>query len=168
MGDASLDFYPENLSDEIDRNYDTVYPGPNNGVYQSGFARTKEAYEEAVTRVFDSLDTMEENLSRQRYLAGAQTTEADWRAFATLVRFDQVYHGIFKCNKKRISDYCNLLNYTRELHQYPGIADTVNIAEIKNGYFGNMRHINPASIVAIGPEFDLTNAHDRERLPAAA
>ncbi len=167
-GDASLDFYPEDLRGEIDRINDMVYSGLNNGVYRSGFARTQEAYEEAVTRVFDTLDTMEDILSRQRYLAGERITEADWRAFATLVRFDQVYHTHFKCNKKRVSDYPNLSNYTRELYQYPGIADTVNIAEIKNGYFGNMRHINPAGIVAIGPEFDFAEPHDRERLPAAA
>jgi len=167
-GDGSLDFYPADLRSEIDRINDMVYPGLNNGVYRSGFARTQDAYEEAVNRVFGTLDTMEEILSRQRYLAGERITEADWRAFATLVRFDQVYHTHFKCNKKRISDYPNLSNYTRELYQYPGIADTVDIVEIKSGYFGNMRHINPAGIVAIGPEFDLASAHDRDRLPKAA
>jgi len=167
-GDGSLDFYPEDLRNEIDRINDMVYPGLNNGVYRSGFARTQDAYEEAVNRVFDTLDTMEEILSRQRYLAGERITEADWRAFATLVRFDQVYHTHFKCNKKRISDYPNLSNYTRELYQYPGIADTVDIGEIKSGYFGNMLHINPAGIVAIGPEFDLASVHDRDRLPKAA
>ena len=167
-GDGSLDFYPEDLRGEIDRINDMVYPGLNNGVYRSGFARTQEAYDEAVTRVFDTLDAMEEILSRQRYLAGDRITEADWRAFATLVRFDQVYHTHFKCNKKRIGDYPNLSNYTREIYQYPGIADTVDVAAIKSGYFGNMRHINPAGIVAIGPKFDLAEAHDRNRLPAAA
>ena len=167
-GDATLDFYPEALRPEIDRINDMVYPGLNNGVYRAGFARTQEAYEAAVTRVFDTLDTMEEILSRQRYLAGDRMTEADWRAFTTLVRFDAVYHTHFKCNKKRISDYPNLSNYTRELYQYPGVADTVNIDEIKRGYFTNMKYINPTGIVAIGPDFDLDRPHDRGRLPAAA
>jgi putative glutathione S-transferase len=167
-GDSSIDFYPADLRGEIDRINDMVYPGLNNGVYRSGFARTQETYVEAVTRAFDTLDAMEDILSRQRYLAGERITEADWRAFATLVRFDQVYHTHFKCDKKRIGDYPNLSNYTRELYQYPGIADTVDIAEIKSGYFGNMRHINPAGIVAIGPKFDLADTHDRDRLSAAA
>ena len=167
-GDASLDFYPEDLRPEIDRINDIVYPGLNNGVYRAGFAQTQDAYEQAVKRVFDTLDTMEDILSRQRYLAGDRITEADWRAFATLVRFDQVYHTHFKCNRKRISEYPNLSMYTRELYQYPGIADTVNVAEIKSGYFGNMTHINPTGIVAIGPDFDLDKPHDRDRLPAAA
>jgi len=167
-GDASLDFYPEDLRPEIDRINDMVYPGLNNGVYRSGFARTQKAYEEAVTRVFDTLDAMEAILARRRYLAGDRISEADWRAFATLVRFDQVYHTHFKCNKRRISEYPNLSMYTRELYQYPGIADTVNVAEIKRGYFGNMSHINPTGIVAIGPEFDLAKPHDRDRLPRAA
>jgi putative glutathione S-transferase len=167
-GDASLDFYPEALCTEIDRINAIVYPGLNNGVYRAGFAKTQDAYEEAVKRVFDTLDGMEEILAGRRYLAGDRITEADWRAFATLVRFDQVYHTHFKCNRKRISDYPNLSNYTRELYQYPGIADTVNVAEIKAGYFGNMAHINPTGIVAIGPEFDLDRPHDRGRLPAAA
>lgn len=168
FGDASLDFYPKPLRPEIDRINETVYPGLNNGVYRAGFARTQAAYDEAVKRVFDTLDTMEDILSRRRYLAGDRITEADWRAFATLVRFDQVYHTHFKCNKKRISEYPNLSNYTRELYQYPGIAETVNVAEIKAGYFTNMPHINPAGIVAVGPEFDLDRPHDRDRLPAAA
>lgn len=167
-GDASLDFYPEDLRPEIDRINDMVYPGLNNGVYRSGFAKTQDAYEEAVARVFNTLDIMEDILSAQRYLAGDRVTEADWRAFATLVRFDQVYHTHFKCNKKRISEYPNLSNYTRELYQYPGIADTVNVDEIKGGYYRNMVHINPTGIVAIGPEFDLDKPHDRNRLSAAA
>jgi putative glutathione S-transferase len=167
-GDASLDFYPEDLQPEIDRINDMVYPGLNNGVYRAGFARTQDAYEEAVARVFDTLNTMDDILSRQRYLAGDRITEADWRAFATLVRFDQVYHTHFKCNKQRISEYPNLSMYTRELYQYSGIADTVNVAEIKSGYFGNMAHINPTGIVAIGPDFDLGKPHDRDKLPTAA
>ena len=167
-GDTSVDFYPKDLRPEIARINDLVYPGLNNGVYRAGFAKTQDAYEEAVKRVFDTLDTMEDILSRQRYVAGDRITEADWRAFATLVRFDQVYHTHFKCNKRRISEYPNLAMYTRELYQYPGIADTVNVDEIKRGYFGNMSHINPTGIVAIGPEFDLGKPHDRERLPAAA
>lgn len=168
FGDASLDFYPEPLRAEIDRINEMVYPGLNNGVYRAGFARTQAAYDEAVKRVFDTLDAMEDILSRRRYLAGDRITEADWRAFATLVRFDQVYHTHFKCNKKRISEYPNLSNYTRELYQYPGIAETVNVAEIKAGYFTNMPHVNPTGVIAVGPEFDLDRPHDRDRLPAAA
>ena len=167
-GDASLDFYPAPLRAEIDRINDIVYPGLNNGVYRAGFARTQAAYDEAVKKVFDTLDMMEGILSRQRYLAGNRITEADWRAFTTLVRFDQVYHTHFKCNRKRISDYPNLSNYTRELYQYPGIAETVNVAEIKAGYFTTMPQVNPTGIVAIGPEFDLGRPHDRDRLPKAA
>ncbi len=167
-GDASLDFWPEDLRPEIERINEMVYPGLNNGVYRAGFARTQDAYDEAVGRVFDTLESMEGILSRQRYLAGDRITEADWRAFATLVRFDAVYHTHFKCNRKRIGEYPNLSNYTRELYQYPGIAETVNLAEIKRGYFTNMAHINPTRIVAIGPDFDLDRPHDRDRLPAAA
>jgi len=167
-GDASLDFYPEALRPEIDRVNEMVYAGLNNGVYRAGFARTQDAYDAAVARVFETLDAMEAILGRRRYLAGDRPTEADWRAFATLVRFDQVYHTHFKCNKKRIADYANLSHYTRELYQHPGIAGTVNMAEIKSGYFGNMPHINPTGIVAIGPELDLDAPHDRARLPAAA
>ena len=164
-GDASLDFYPADLRPEIDSLNDMIFPGLNNGVYRSGFARTQEAYDEAVASVFATLDTMEDILSRRRYLAGDRITEADWRAFATLARFDQVYHTLFKCNKRRISDHPNLSNYARELYQYPGIADTVDVTEIKNGYFGNMAHINPTGIAAIGPAFDLGDPHDRDRLP---
>ena len=167
-GDDSLDFYPEPLRPEIDRINDIIYPGLNNGVYRAGFARTQEAYEEAVSRVFATLDTMEKILEIQRYLVGNRITEADWRAFATLVRFDQVYHTHFKCNKRRIAEYPSLSNYTRELYQFPGIADTVDMEAVKDGYFTNMLQINPTGIIAIGPEFDLDEPHDRDRLSSAA
>lgn len=167
-GDASLDFYPVDLRQEIDRINAIVYAGLNNGVYRAGFARSQRAYDEAVTRVFETLDMMEDILSRQRYLAGNRLTEADWRAFVTLLRFDAVYHTLFKCNRKRLSDYPNLTNYARELYQYPGVADTVNMAEIKAGYYASMPHINPTGIVAVGPDFDFDRPHDRDRLPNAA
>ena len=157
-----LDFYPESLRPEIDRWNALIYPTLNNGVYRAGFASTQAAYDEAVREVFATLDTMEEHLSRNRYLAGEWLTEADWRAFTTLVRFDVGYHGAFKCNLRRIEDYPALRNYLRELYQWPGIASTVRLDLIKHGYwFLTERH----HIVAIGPELDLATPHDRDRLP---
>jgi putative glutathione S-transferase len=139
------------------RVYDTV----NNGVYKSGFATTQSAYEEAVYPLFDSLDWIEERLSRQRYLAGAQLTEADWRLFTTLVRFDPVYAGHFKCNLKRIADYPNLSNYLRALYQHPGIAETVHMDHIKNHYYQSHDSINPTGVVPVGPELDFDRPHNR-------
>jgi putative glutathione S-transferase len=157
-----LDFYPESLRPEIDRWNALTYPTLNNGVYRAGFASTQAAYDEAVREVFATLDTMEDHLSRNRYLAGEWLTEADWRAFTTLVRFDAGYHGAFKCNLRRIEDYPALRNYLRELYQWPGIASTVRLDLIKHGYwFLTERH----HIVAIGPELDLATPHDRDRLP---
>jgi putative glutathione S-transferase len=157
-----LDFYPESLRSEIDRWNALIYPTLNNGVYRAGFASTQQAYDEAAREVFATLDTMEDHLSRNRYLAGEWLTEADWRAFTTLVRFDVGYHGAFKCNLRRIEDYPALRNYLRELYQWPGIASTVRLDLIKHGYwFLTERH----KIVAIGPELDLTTPHDRNRLP---
>jgi putative glutathione S-transferase len=167
FGDASLDFYPEPLRAEIDEINAAVYDHVNNGVYKSGFATTQGAYEEAVTALFDTLDMLEERLSRQRYLVGDQITEADWRLFTTLVRFDPVYHGHFKCNKRRIVDYANLSNYLRELYQVPGVADTVNFAHIKKHYYQSHETVNPTRVVAIGPEMDLNAPHDRARLSHA-
>ena len=157
------DFYPEPLRDEIDALNDLVYPNVNNGVYRAGFATTQDAYEEAVTDVFETLDTLEDRLSRQRYLAGDRITEADWRLFTTLVRFDPVYVGHFKCNLRRIADYPNLSGYTRDLYQVPGVAETVNMRHIKAHYYGSHESINPTGIIPVGPEIDFSAPHDRDR-----
>jgi len=162
-GDASLDFYPEEHRAEIDTINDIVYEKVNNGVYRAGFATTQEAYEEAVTQLFATLDKLENRLLRQRYLVGNQLTEADWRLFTTLVRFDPVYVGHFKCNIRRIADYPNLSNYLRELFQVPGVAETVNMLHIKAHYYGSHKTINPTGIVPVGPEIDYTLPHDRDR-----
>ena len=167
-GDASLDFYPERLRREIDAVNDLVYAAINNGVYRSGFATTQEAYEEAFGELFDALDTMEDRLARHRYLVGDTLTEADWRLFTTLVRFDAVYYSHFKCNLRRIADYPNLSNYLRELYQTPGVAGTVNMHNIKAHYYGSHESINPTRIIPVGPELDFDAPHDRDRLKAAA
>lgn len=157
-----LDFYPPALRSEIERWNALIYPTLNNGVYRAGFASTQDAYDEAAREVFATLDTMEEHLSRHRYLAGEWLTEADWRAFTTLVRFDVGYHYAFKCNLRKIDDYPALSGYLRELYQWPGIASTVRLDLIKHGYwFLADRH----HVVAVGPELDLGTPHDRQRLP---
>jgi putative glutathione S-transferase len=161
-GDAT-DYYPQALRSEIDRINDFVYGAINNGVYRAGFATTQEAYEEAFDRLFDGLGEVEAVLARQRYLAGDALTEADWRLFTTLIRFDAVYVGHFKCNKKRIADYPNLSNYVRELYQVPGVAETVRFDQIKTHYYASHRHINPTGIVPKGPELDFGAPHDRGR-----
>ncbi len=135
----------------------------NNGVYKAGFATTQEAYEEAFTALFDSLDWLDQRLSRQRYLAGNVLTEADWRLFTTLLRFDAVYYSHFKCNKRRIADYASLSNYLRELYQHPGVRTTVNMEHIKHHYYRSHRNINPTGIVPLGPELDFDAPHDRGR-----
>ncbi len=164
--DASVDFYPEPLRQEIDAINAMVYPAINNGVYRAGFATTQEAYEEAFAELFTALDRIEEKLSRQRYLTGGRITEADWRLFTTLVRFDPVYVGHFKCNLRRIADYPNLSNYLRDLYQVPGVAGTVNLLHIKAHYYGSHKTINPTGVVPAGPELDYAAPHDRARLPA--
>ncbi len=161
--DVHDDYYPPELRAEIDRINTLVYENVNNGVYRTGFAGTQEAYEEAFLALFAALDTLEDRLSRQRYLIGRRITEADWRLFTTLVRFDAVYVGHFKCNLRRIADYPNLSNYLRDLFQMPGIADTVNMAHIKTHYYGSHRHLNPRGIVPLGPALDFTAPHDRAR-----
>lgn len=167
-GDASLDFYPKDLRDEIDKVNDFVYEHLNNGVYRTGFAQTQGAYDEAVSKVFHGLDTLETRLARSRYLVGERITEADWRAFPTLLRFDLVYYSHFKCNSRRLQDYPNLANYLRELYQWPGIKDTLDLYKIKANYYGQ-RQVNPTGIVPIGPTLEhLDWGHDRNRLPAAA
>lgn len=167
-GDASLDLYPARLRGEIDRINDRVYEAVNNGVYRCGFATTQDAYEDAFDTLFSELDALEDRLSGQRYLAGDRLTEADWRLFTTLVRFDPVYVGHFKCNLRRIADYPSLSNHLRELHQVPGVAETVNMHHIKHHYYGSHETINPTRIVPKGPELDLDGAHDRDRFRKAA
>ena len=162
-GVADLDFYPESLREEIDTINEVVYNNVNNGVYQAGFATTQIAYEKAFDRLFNTLDMLEDKLSKQRYLVGSQVTEADWRLFATLVRFDAVYYNHFKTNKKRLMDYPNLWAYTRELYQVPGVVETVNMDHIKYHYFASHRSVNPTGIVPKGPDIDFMHAHGREK-----
>ena len=164
FGNADVDFYPEALREEIDEINDTVYNDVNNGVYRAGFAQTQEAYSKAYDRLFNTMDKLEEKLSRQRYLVGHQITEADWRLFTTLVRFDAVYYNHFKTNKKRLIEYPNLWAYTRELYQVPGVAETVNMDHIKYHYFASHRSINPTGIVPKGPKIDFMQAHGRESI----
>lgn len=162
-GDATLDFYPQDLREEIDAVNATVYDNVNNGVYKAGFATTPEAYESAFDALFVTLDELEERLSRSRYLVGDRMTEADWRLFTTLIRFDPVYVGHFKCNLRRIADYPNLSNYLRDLYQVPGVAGTVDLHHIKSHYYGSHGTINPTRIVPKGPELDWDAPHDRDR-----
>ena len=161
VGATGPDFYPEPLRAEIDAVNEWVYRTVNNGVYRAGFATSQQAYEEAVTALFESLDAIEERLGRQRYLAGDRITEADWRLFTTLVRFDAVYVGHFKCNLRRIVDYPNLWGYLRELFQVPGVAGTVHFDHIKTHYYGSHKTINPTGIVPSGPVLDFTTPHGR-------
>jgi putative glutathione S-transferase len=166
-GDASVDFYPQALRAEIDDINALVYPAINKGVYRAGFATTQEAYEEAFNELFAALDGLEERLGRQCYLVGNHITEADWRLFTTLVRFDPVYVGHFKCNLRRIADYPNLFNYLRDLYQVPGVAGTVNLEHIKAHYYGSHKTINPTGIIPVGPEVDYLAPHNRAKLVAA-
>lgn len=163
-GDASVDFYPEELRPQIDEINEIVYENVNNGVYRAGFATTQEAYEEAFNALFETLDALEDRLGRQRYLVGDRLTEADWRLFTTLVRFDPVYVGHFKCNLRRIADYPNLSNYVRELYQVPGVAETVNMQQIKGHYYTSHPTINPTRIVPLGPKVDYLAPHNRDLL----
>ncbi len=162
FANAELDFYPEALRAEIDEINEPIYNNINNGVYRAGFARTQKAYDRAYDRLFNTMDDLEDRLSKQRYLVGDQITEADWRLFTTLVRFDAVYYNHFKTNKKRLMDYPNLWGYTRELYQFPGIAETVNMDHIKYHYFASHRSINPTGIVPKGPEIDFMLPHARK------
>jgi putative glutathione S-transferase len=166
-GRAELDLYPAELRAEIDAVNELVYAHVNNGVYRTGFATTQAAYETAFDRLFDTLDELEARLARQRYLTGDRLTEADWRLFPTLVRFDPVYHGHFKCNLRRLADYPNLWAYTRELYQMPGIAETVDMDHIKLHYYGSHKGINPTGIVPRGPLLDFMEPHGRDALDAA-
>ncbi|HLT91886.1 MAG TPA: glutathione S-transferase family protein [Woeseiaceae bacterium] len=151
-----VDFYPPHLRDEIDALNARIYETVNNGVYRAGFATSQEAYEEAVVPLFETLDWLEERLAGRRWLTGDSITEADWRLFTTLVRFDAVYYLHFKCNRRRIVDYPNLWRFTRELYNQPGIASTVNFTHIKGHYYGSHRTLNPAGIVPVGPDLDFS------------
>ncbi|OLS61822.1 glutathione S-transferase family protein [Pseudomonas putida] len=159
-----LDLYPEPLRAKIDALNDRIYPAVNNGVYRAGFATSQKAYEEAFDALFAELDTLEQLLDGQRYLAGEYLTEADIRLFTTIVRFDAVYYGHFKCNLRQIADYPNLSNWLRELYQWPGVAETVNMEHIQHHYYASHKTINPNGIVPKGPKQDFGQAHDRERL----
>ena len=162
----TLDFYPKALHGEIDAINQPVYDHVNNGVYKAGFATTQEAYEEAVTALFANLDQLDRRLGNHRYLVGGRLTEADWRLFTTLVRFDAVYVGHFKCNLKRIADHSNLGGYLRELYQYPGIAETVNMDHIQRHYYYSHDNINPTRIIPKGPILNWDTQHGRDRFPA--
>jgi putative glutathione S-transferase len=164
FADATVDFCPAPLRAEIDRVNAFVYDNINNGVYRCGFATTQEAYEEAFDALFAALDEIERRLARRRYLVGDRLTEADWRLFTTLVRFDAVYHGHFKCNLRRIADYANLAGYLRELYQVPGVAETVDMHHIKHHYYRSHRGLNPTGIVPKGPALDFAAPHGRDRL----
>jgi len=163
FGSAGIDLYPRELRDTIDAINAMIYEGINNGVYRCGFARSQAAYEASFRRLFSTLDEVEERLGRQRYLTGDYFTEADLRLFPTLVRFDAVYYSHFKCNLRRIADNHNLSNYTRDLYQMPGIAETVDLPGIKLGYYGGMPNINPSGIIPLGPELDFAAPHDRAK-----
>lgn len=158
------DYYPESLRTEIDRVNAQVYDQINNGVYRAGFATTQSAYEEAYDALFDALDGLESKLARQRFVAGERITEADWRLFTTLVRFDAVYHGHFKCNRQRLEEFSALSAYLRELYQWPGIAKTVNFEHIKLHYYRSHKTINPSGIVPVGPDIDYWRPHERHDL----
>lgn len=157
------DYYPETLRGEIDKINARVYDTVNNGVYKCGFATSQAAYDDNFTELFDTLDALDERLAEHRYLAGSEISEADWRLFPTLVRFDAVYHGHFKCNLRRIEDYPNLSGYLRDLYQQPGVINTVRIDETKLHYYGSHKTINPTGIVPRGPALGLERPHGRER-----
>jgi glutathionyl-hydroquinone reductase len=167
-GASGPDLYPQALRDEIEAINSHVYRSVNNGVYRCGFATAQEAYEEAFHELFDALDGLEERLGAQRYLAGDSMTEADFRLFTTLIRFDAVYFGHFKCNLRALRDYHNLSNFVRELYQLPGVAETVRFDQIKTHYYRSHPTINPTGIVPLGPLLDFTSPHDRDRISQAA
>ena len=164
LGASKLDLYPKEHRAEIDDLNQLIYETVNNGVYRSGFATTQKSYETAVVPLFETLDRLEDRLSQKRFLFGDRPLETDWRLFVTLVRFDAVYHGHFKCNLRRIVDYKNLFNYLRDLYQQPGIAETVNFDHIKRHYYYTHDDINPTRIVPLGPIQDLAAPHGREAL----
>jgi len=160
------DYYPEELRETIHALNDRIYDCINNGVYRAGFATAQVAYQQAFMQLFDALDWVEDILSGQRYLAGDQLTEADWRLFTTLIRFDAVYYGHFKTNRQRLADFPAISAYVKELYQVPGVAQTVNFDHIKTHYYASHRTINPTGIVPLGPELDFTSPHGRESVAA--
>ncbi len=164
VGAKAGDYYPAPLRAEIDAINARVYDTLNNGVYKAGFATTQEAYEAAVLPLFETLDWLEQRLRSRRFLLGAEPTEADWRLFTTLVRFDPVYVGHFKCNIRRLVDHPSLWAYTRDLYQWPGVRETVNLTHIKRHYYMSHRTINPTGIVPVGPMIDLDAPHRRENM----
>jgi glutathionyl-hydroquinone reductase len=164
VGANHNDFYPEELRAEIDEQNAFIYPNVNNGVYRAGFATTQEAYEEAAKSLFAALDRIEGRLATRRFLTGDRFTEADIRLFTTLIRFDPVYHGHFKCNLHRVIDYANLWGFVRDVYQMPGVSDTVHIDFIKRHYYGSHANLNPSRIVPIGPDLNYDTPHGRERL----
>ncbi|WP_194436171.1 glutathione S-transferase family protein [Vibrio fluminensis] len=164
LTDNNLDFYPEHLRSLIDEWNDFIYPNINNGVYRCGFATSQEAYEEAYENLFAALDRVERHLETHRFLAGNEITEADWRLFTTLVRFDAVYVGHFKCNKQRIADYLHLQGYLKELYQIEGIRQTTDFYHIKRHYYFSHTGINPTQVVPLGPELDLDSPHQRNHI----
>ena len=165
-GDSELDLYPEDLRTEIDGLNERIYDSVNNGVYRCGFATTQGAYEEAFVELFEALDWLDDMLGERRYLTGDTITEADWRLFVTLIRFDPVYVGHFKCNQRRIADYGNLFGYTRELYQRPGIRETVDFDHIKRHYYMTHPQINPTGVVPMGPLMDLDAPPGRDQISA--
>ncbi len=164
VGATGPDYYPKDLRPEIDKINERVYDTVNNGVYKAGFATTQQAYDEAVEPLFETLDWLDGILARNRYLCGDTITEADWRLFTTLIRFDRVYAIHFKCSKKRISDYPNLWPYTRELYQWPGVSKTIVFDHIMKHYYGSHEMVNPNRIVPLRPSLDLNIPHGREAL----
>jgi putative glutathione S-transferase len=159
----STDYYPADLRAEIDKINELTYPNINNGVYRAGFATAQGAYEIAFRALFDALDDIEQRLSQHRYLVGNTITEADWRLFCTLIRFDAVYYSHFKCNWRHIYEYPNLSNYVRDLYQVPGVAETVSLEQIKRHYYVSQRQVNPTGIVPVGPQLDFAAPHNRGR-----
>jgi putative glutathione S-transferase len=168
IGAKAGDYYPAELRSDIDAINARVYDTLNNGVYKAGFATTQQAYEEALTPLFDTLDWLEQRLASQRFVAGNRLTEADIRLFTTLVRFDAVYYGHFKCNLRRIADYPNLWAYTRDVYQQPGVAGTVDFMHIKAHYYSSHRTINPTGIVPSGPLLDFGAPHQRAQISGSA
>jgi putative glutathione S-transferase len=165
-GANGVDLWPEGYREEVDQAIDEIYEPINNGVYRAGFADTQTAHEAAIEDLFDALDRWEAVLDEQRFLAGDVFTEADVAMFATLIRFDHVYHTHFKCNRRAIHEYPNLWNYTKEIYQFPGVAETVNIDHITRHYYMSHDDVNPKRLVPSGPDIDFSEPHDRDRLPA--
>lgn len=161
LAEKTQDYYPESLQADIDAINDEIYNKVNNGVYRCGFATTQQAYEDAYEALFSALDTIENQLGTQRFLCGDTISEADWRLFTTLIRFDAVYHGHFKCNRQRLEDYPHLSNYLRHLYQWPGVADTVDFSHIKRHYYISHPMINPTQVVPVGPDIDYNRPHNR-------